>query len=207
MLDTNERTFPLWLLEKKKKRYKCCLISLIWPITQLILECTHIHTLRHRHSSAFPCFKTTHTLPPYLLCSSFPIRDSAGLRFLPLSQSPSTFYSSLLTISTSHYLCVSDSPSEHGYLNRNNHWKINKTIKVEELTLEPSQTCPARWSEVSKESKVSKMYLNSYQARETKRRSWWGRGKHTYWNNHAVSSNRQMKQTVISYFYIQIRHW
>lgn len=149
---------------KKKERYKCCLNSLSWSRTQLILECMHIHTLRHHHSS-FPCFKNTHTLPPYLLCSSFLIRDSAVLRFLPLSQSPSTFYSSLLTISMSHYLCVSDSPSEHGYLNRNKHWKINKIVKVEERTLEPSQTCPARWSEVSKESKVSKMYLNSYQAR------------------------------------------
>lgn len=143
---TTWTNFPPLITEKKKRRYKCCLNSLSWSRTQLILECTHIHTLGHHHSS-LPCFKNTHTLPPYLLCSSFLIRDSAVLRFLPLSQSPSTFYSSLLTISMSHYLCVSDSPSEHGYLNRNKQWKINKIVKVEELTLEPPPTCPARWSE------------------------------------------------------------
>lgn len=154
---TKWNDFPLLITAKK-------IIIMLFDFSHLInYTFTRSDTT---HSLSFPGFKNAHMLPPYLQCSSFLIRDSTVLCFLPLSQSPSTFYSSLLTISTSHYLCVSDSSSEHGYLNRNSHWKINnQKRKVEELTLEPSQTCQARWSEVSKESKVSKMYLNSYQAR------------------------------------------
>lgn len=103
----------------------------------------HMLTYSHKHCiiiNISQILKSPCNCFPYLLYFSFHLRDSADLYLLQLSQNFTISYSSLLSINISHYDTL-QAPL------------FNMTLfigiiicnkKVEEATLEPSQTHPDR---------------------------------------------------------------